>query len=269
MPKIRQPSFYHQQINLQLWWMTAVLIALNAGLYLWQISTGVDPQQPSVTDALIWGADYSPLTFLEEPERLFTSIFFHFGFIHLALNMWALYIFGHIAEQIFGRFYFLSLYLLCGLSGSLLSSWLSIHNSYAFLQQHNLALLPHLNAGASGAVMGIGGALTILSFFPPLPDQSFILLKRTLLLVIGLNFGIGLLTPNINNAAHLGGLLMGALLGLIWMLLQQKQHPKLAIICGFCFGTLTVIAAYLYCQHLVVGIEPLWHAILEQMRLLN
>lgn len=267
MPEMRQPPFYRQQINVQLWWITAVLIALNVGLYLWQISTGVDSSQPSTLDALVWGADYPPLTFLEEPERLFTSIFFHFGFIHLALNMWALYLFGNVAEQLFGRFYFLGMYLLCGLSGSLLSSWLSIQDSYAFLQQHNTALLPHLNAGASGAVMGIGGALTVLSFFPPLPNQPFILFKRTLLMVIGLNLAIGMLMPNINNAAHLGGIFMGALLGLIWIVLQKKHYPILAIISGLSLGSVFVIAAYLYCQHLVVGIEPLWHAILEQMRL--
>lgn len=68
--------------------------------FLWQVLTGVNISSPSLVDAIHWGADYAPLTFLEEPTRLFTSMFFHFGFIHLMLNMWALYIFGSVAEQL-------------------------------------------------------------------------------------------------------------------------------------------------------------------------
>lgn len=53
---------------------------------------GMDVSQPSTRDAILWGADYAPLTYLAEPMRLFSSMFFHFGLIHLMLNMWALYI---------------------------------------------------------------------------------------------------------------------------------------------------------------------------------
>ena len=98
------PPLIQKKIEVQLWWLTAVFIAINVGLFLWQALTGVNISSPSLADAIHWGADYAPLTFLEERARLFTSMFFHFGFIHLMLNMWALYIFGSVAEQLFGRF---------------------------------------------------------------------------------------------------------------------------------------------------------------------
>ncbi|MEB3754041.1 rhomboid family intramembrane serine protease [Acinetobacter sp. MD2(2019)] len=265
MSEIQPPSFSHPHISLALWWITAALIALNVALFLWQIATGVDSSQPNIQDSLAWGADYPPLTWLGQPLRLLSSIFFHFGFIHLALNMWALYIFGHIAEQLYGRFYFMVLYIFSGLAGSLLSAYLSMQDSYEFLKTENFALLPHLSAGASGAVMGLGAALTVLAFFPPLPNQAYILVKRTLLMVLGLNLAIGTFMPNINNAAHIGGMLMGAILSGVWMLLQRQNRPKLAPMFGTLLACAITWASYRYCQHFAVGLEPLWQALVEHL----
>jgi len=138
--------------------ITLLLIVINVGLFAIQVLSGVNITDPSTLDTLRWGADYAPLTFLEEPYRLFTSMFFHFGIIHLMMNMWALYVFGDVAEKTFGRFYFLGLYILAGLMGSLLSGYLDIRNSYELLQNFDQKLIPHVSAGASGAVMGLGGA---------------------------------------------------------------------------------------------------------------
>ena len=199
---------------MQDWWLTALFIAINVGLFLWQTFSGVNVSDPSLPDAIRWGADYAPLTFLEEPTRLFTSMFFHFGLIHLMLNMWALYIFGSVAEQLLGRFYYLGLYILAGLMGSLLSGFIDIQNTFELLQHPDAALFPRVSAGASGAVMGIGGALTLLSLLPVLAKQAFILDKKTLVMVMAINLMIGFTMSGINNAAHLGGLLMGAVANL-------------------------------------------------------
>ncbi|NNH00948.1 rhomboid family intramembrane serine protease [Acinetobacter sp. ANC 5414] len=252
--------------EVHLWWLTALFIAINIGLFLWQVLTGVNITSPSLVDAIHWGADYAPLTFLEEPTRLFTSMFFHFGLIHLMLNMWALYIFGSVAEQLFGRFYYLGLYVLAGLMGSLLSGFIDIQNTFELLQTNDPKLFPTVSAGASGAVMGLGGALTVLSLLPILPKQRFILDKKTLVMVMGINLFIGFTMPGINNAAHIGGMLMGAVLAAIWYVGQRIHKPRLGFILGLGVGVVTCSVFYDYCMQQVQILEPVWRQILATMR---
>jgi len=252
--------------EVHLWWLTAVFIAINVGLFLWQVLSGVNITAPSLVDAIHWGADYAPLTFLEEPIRLFSSMFFHFGFIHLMLNMWALYIFGSVAEQLLGRFYYLGLYILAGLMGSLLSGLIDIHNTFELLQSNDVRLLPTVSAGASGAVMGLGGALTVLSLLPMLPKQRFILDKKSLVMVMGINLLIGFTIPGINNAAHIGGMLMGAVLTVIWYTGQRIHQPNLAFIAGLAVGIISCYLLYTYCMQQVQILEPVWRQILAAMR---
>lgn len=262
------PPTRQQKINLQLWWITCVLLSMNIGLFLIQISTGVDASRPSTASALFWGADYAPLTFLSEPFRLISSMFFHFGMIHLMLNMWALYLFGSVAEQLFGRVYFLGLYFFSGLMGSLFSGYLDIQNSLQLLQQANLSaeLLPRVSAGASGAVMGLGASLTLLSVFPVLRTQKFILDKKTLLLMLALNLFIGFMTAGINNAAHLGGMCMGAFLALCWYIAEKYQYAWLRVT-ALIVAAAICIALYQYCLMLVEHLRPLWSELLQLMGL--
>ena len=265
MAELSPPSI-QSKLEVHLWWLTAVFIAINVGLFLWQVLTGVNITSPSLVDAIHWGADYAPLTFLEEPTRLFTSMFFHFGLIHLMLNMWALYIFGSVAEQLFGRFYYLGLYILAGLMGSLLSGFIDIQNTFQLLQTNDPKLFPTVSAGASGAVMGIGGALTILSLLPILPKQRFILDKKTLVMVMGINLFIGFTMPGINNAAHIGGMLMGAVLATIWYMGQRLHKPNLGFMLGLGVGLIACYGFYDYCMQQVQVLEPIWRQILAAMR---
>lgn len=266
MSKLSPPTVKHH-VNLQLWWLTALLITSNVALFLWQISTGMDASRPSIQDALAWGADYAPLSFLVEPFRLLSSMFFHFGLIHLMLNMWALYLFGNIAEQMFGRLYFLSLYILAGFMGSLLSGFLDLQNSLSMLQNAalNAEQLPKVGAGASGAVMGLGAALTIISLLPVMKAQRFLLDKKTLMLVMGINLFIGWMTAGINDAAHIGGMLMGAVLGGAWYLSVRFNKPVLAWF-GLGLGIVLCGALYSYCLLLLEVVAPLWQELLAAMR---
>jgi len=83
-----------------------------------------------------------------EYYRLFTSMFLHFGVVHLALNMYSLYLLGPVLEQAFGQPRFGAAYLLSGLGGATLSYLLGTQNELA--------------AGASGAVFGLFGAFYVL-----------------------------------------------------------------------------------------------------------
>lgn len=262
---MQQPLFYRSKLNIHLWWLSAVVIIINILLYLYQISHGVDSADPKLTDAIKWGADYAPLTLLLQPERLFTAMFFHFGFIHLALNMWALYIFGQVVEQIYGRIYFCIIYIFSGIFGNLLTDMISIYNSQIAMNTHHFSneLLPHVSAGASGAVMGLGGALTVLAYLPSHASYPFILSKKSLMIVMLLNLAIGIFTPNINNIAHLSGFAMGALLTLIWYITKQKFNLVMAKICGLVFALGMCLSLYVYCIYYSKTVLELWQALLS------
>lgn len=246
--------------------ITLLLIMINVGLFAWQIFSGVDISNPATLDAIQWGADYAPLTYIEEPIRLFTSTFFHFGLVHLMLNMWALYIFGHVAEKTFGSVYFLGLYLLAGIMGSLLSGYIDIRNSYELLSAFDQSLLPRVSAGASGAVMGLGGALALLSLLPPLPRQKFILDGKSLLIILALNIGMGFMISGINNAAHIGGMLMGATLALIWYLMRKFNISHIVNIIVIVLATVATYLFYQYNLSYIQPIQPLWLEMLSQSK---
>ena len=179
-----------------------------------------------------------------------------------------IYIFGSIAEQMLGRAYFIALYVLAGVMGSLLSGYMSIQDSYALLAGGvaNASLLPSVSAGASGAVMGIGAALTVLAVLPVLPRQRFILDKKSLLIIMAINLAMGFSISGINNAAHMGGMLMGILLSLFWYMGQKWQKTKLINVIAVVAATLLCYGFYLYCHSLVAEIAPLWQELIRMMQ---
>lgn len=262
---MQQPLFYRSKFNIQLWWLSALFIIINTLLYLYQISHGVDSATPTLIDAINWGADYPPLTLLIQPKRLVTAMFFHFGFIHLALNMWALYIFGHVVEQIYGRIYFCIIYFFSGIFGNLLTDVVSIYNSHIAVntQQYSSTLLPHVSAGASGAVMGLGGALTILAYLPSHASYPFILSKKSLIMVMLLNLAIGIFNPSINNSAHIAGFTMGALLTLIWYIAKEKLNIISSKIFGFIVALGICVGLYIYCLSYSHTILKFWRVLLD------
>ncbi len=50
-----QPPHINRKLNVQTWWLTALLILINVGLFVWQIATGVDISDPAMKDAIHWG----------------------------------------------------------------------------------------------------------------------------------------------------------------------------------------------------------------------
>lgn len=201
------------------WWLTALLIALNVGLFLVQFLNGVSPLEPSVHDLIVWGADFAPLTLGTENWRLLSSMFLHIGVVHLAVNMWALYLLGIYAEFYYGRIWYLGVYLLAGIAGNLVTNFINLYE--ASLQSQKLLLLqaqpfiPSVSAGASGAIMGVGAALLVAAIWPkPELPVPYRLNKNGLIMLMLLNLGIGIFLAGINNAAHLGGFVAGLMLAI-------------------------------------------------------
>lgn len=168
-----------------------------------------------------WGANFSVFTLSGEYWRLFTSMFLHVNAIHITLNMLALWSLGEILERKLGTQYFIAVYMLAGLAGSLLSAI-----------SHSDIL--YLSCGASGAIMGLFGVAVVYSIKHP--GEDGFTLKR-LGLNVALIFGLGTMA-NVDNMAHLGGLITGLLMTL-WLLLPNLS--SLAKRSGSILASLLVI----------------------------
>ncbi|MFT5096531.1 MAG: rhomboid protease GluP, partial [Psychrobacter okhotskensis] len=139
--------------------VTTLLLASFIGLFVMQLVTGVDANNPS-TEALVkWGANALPLTMMDDPWRLASSAFLHIGLMHLLFNGFAMYFFGQIAEPMFGSAKFLALFLLAAIGGNLLNNYVTWQSIIEGTGQ------PGISAGASGGIMGIGAALLIAAMF--------------------------------------------------------------------------------------------------------
>ena len=176
-------------------WGTYGLLAVNVLVWLAMTLAG-GSDNPQVL--LNFGAKYGPAILAGEYWRLFTPMFLHIGFLHLAFNSYALYILGPEVERFFGHTRFLVIYLLTGILSSVAS----------YLFDSSLA------AGASGAIFGLVGALTAFYYAGRQVlgklGQSRL---NNLLGVVVINLLIGFTVPNIDNWAHLGGLVSGLLIG--------------------------------------------------------
>ena len=127
--------------------------------------------------------------------------FFGQSLAHLFFNMYALYLCGPIVERWYGPARFLLFYLLCAAGGSLAS--------FVFGAE-----VP--SVGASGAIFGLFGLLLAANRFHRPVDRSSRMLVGQLGFLILVNIVFGLAIPNIDNAAHLGGLATGLWIGTVW-----------------------------------------------------
>jgi membrane associated rhomboid family serine protease len=172
--------------------VTKALIAVNVGVFLLQLSQGGTLNSPQ-GDIYARGALYGPLVAEGEWWRLFTSAFLHANLIHLGLNMLFLWWIGSPVEQAIGRWRYLLLYLVSGLSGS----------AGALLFTPNA-----VTVGASGALFGILGAAFVFE------QQRNYVLGGGALTIIVLNLALTFTISNISIGGHLGGLAGGALAAL-------------------------------------------------------
>ena len=128
-----------------------------------------------------------------EYYRLLTGMFLHANIIHLLFNMYALYIIGSQLEGFLGRYKYLAVYLLSGLGGSVLSIFFT--NSFS--------------VGASGAIFGLLGSLLYFGYHYRVYLETVV--KSQIIPLILINLFIGFSIPDIDNSAHIGGLIGGIL----------------------------------------------------------
>ncbi|GAB3226282.1 rhomboid family intramembrane serine protease [Glycomyces halotolerans] len=135
--------------------------------------------------------------------RLLTSMFMHYGAIHLLFNMVVLWILGRVLERDLGSLRFLAVYLLSGLTGSVAT--------YLFAS-------PEIwSAGASGAIYGLFGALIVV-------NRRLSRDNTGLFVLLGLNLALTFIVPSISITGHLGGLVGGLLTGAVLSLTPRTQR---------------------------------------------
>ncbi|MBC7827777.1 MAG: rhomboid family intramembrane serine protease [Chitinophagaceae bacterium] len=193
---------------------TPLLIDINIVLFILMVVFSGDLASildPDTQLLLQWGANYKPLTVNGEMWRLFTCIFEHIGIIHLAMNMYALFSVGIFLEQLLGKTRFITAYFVSGISASLISLWW--HDNV-------------VSAGASGAIFGMYGVFLALLLTNIIEKETRKAMLSSIVIFIGYNLLFGM-KAGVDNAAHIGGLVSGMFIGLVYYFSLQQNANKL------------------------------------------
>lgn len=195
--------------------VTYSIIAVTAVIWVLQILPVVGG---AVTNALA----YAPVLTVEQPWRMLTAALVHSdrSVVHLLFNMFTLFIFGRILEPTIGRARFGALYAISALGGSAA-----------------VLLLDPLGAvvGASGAVFGLMGATLVI-------QRGLGGNATGLLILIGLNLVSGFFIPNVSWQGHLGGVIAGALVGLVYIRTRGPRRRTAQVLLTIGVALLIVVA---------------------------
>lgn len=178
--------------------VSLTLIGLNVLAFVLTMATGGNTGQLFQSGAMLSSTVFTQsgeiLTGVADGDywRLITSTFLHQDILHIAFNMYALYLFGPFVERALGTVRFIAAYLTVAMLGSVFVYLLAAPNA--------------LTIGASGAVFGLFG-LALMLLIKAKQDV------RTLLVLLGINAFIGFAASGISWQAHLGGFIGGVILG--------------------------------------------------------
>ena len=218
------------------YFITPILLNLNLLVFILMVLMGVNAFNPDGESLIRWGANFKPVTTAGEPWRLLTNCFLHIGILHLLMNMYALVFIGVILEPYLGKIRFAAAYLLTGVGASVASLW-----------WHDMTI----SAGASGAIFGMYGV------FLALLTTDFIHkdVRKSLLTSISVFVGYNLLNGlkgGIDNAAHIGGLLSGLIIGYALIPSLKKPH-----VFRLKLNAILLLTVFMFCtSFMVYNITP-------------
>lgn len=191
--------------------VTSLVLDANILVFMVMLASGLHILYPNGLEMLEWGANRRSEVLSGEWWRIFTSMFIHAGVVHLILNIYALVLASLFVEPVLGPLRYTIIYFVSGVGGSIVS----------ILWNDNI-----VSVGASGAIFGLFGAILTLTFsgITLLGDRKTILLLFAPYVVINLLAG---LTGGIDNAAHIGGLITGALAATIVSKLMPMENAEI------------------------------------------
>jgi rhomboid protease GluP len=191
-------------------WAMPVVIAACVLVWIANVASGMSAFAPDSADLYRWGGNATSAVQAGQWWRLVTAMFLHGGVAHLAFNMFALWEAGKLVSRLFGNRGFLLIYFGSGIAGGALSM--------------HFAAQTHVAVGASGAIFGVAGALlaAVLQHrgqFPPARSKQ---LLTGLGIFIAYSLLNGFAKQGIDNAAHVGGLGAGLVIG--WLLIEKLDN---------------------------------------------
>jgi rhomboid protease GluP len=232
-PVMRTPWVRRGESSISL---TQIIFGVNAAVFLGMALAGSTIMDFPVRELVRWGANVGPLTLQGEWWRLLTCVFVHGGIIHIGFNMWCLWSLGALAESLYGRWTYLAIYLICGVGSSLTSVFWH----------------PYVpSVGASGAIFGLAGALIAAfklgEFSVPRAALSGTL--RSLGVFVFYNLIFGAVIGTTDNAAHIGGLVTGLIVGALVALLAPLQEHAPRRVALFLVVTLALAGGAMALAH--------------------
>ena len=174
--------------------VTYILICINILIFILTAFLSKNIYNIDSYTLIALGAKVNVLINNGQPWRLITCAFLHGGLAHIAFNMYALKIIGSEVEYVYGKVKYISIYLISALGGSVFS--------YLFNADS-------ISVGASGAIFGLLGAMIIFGIrHKNKIGKAYIM---NLFKVLLINIFIGVTLSNIDNGAHIGGLVFGCI----------------------------------------------------------
>ena len=174
--------------------------------------------EPALRDGYYYKTSETIFSF-DHIHRLLTANYLHGGLMHIMFNMLALHSLGEVIENLIGKVKFFIAYTLSGIGGTILSSSMNI-----YLKPNSL----NFSVGASGAVFGIAACLVVLAVYRRNRGMDFIyqINYQPLVIMLGLNLVMGQMVDRIDNWGHIGGLVTGALVGLVYIFQLEKRNLR-------------------------------------------
>ena len=225
----KESSFIHFFIPRKGFIATPVLIDINILVFILMAATGAGILEPSTLALLNWGADFVPLTLTGDWWRAVTCNFVHIGAFHLLMNMYAFIYIGIWLEHLIGTRRMFVSYLLTGLCSAVFSLYMHAET---------------ISTGASGSIFGLYGIFLAFLLFHRIERSQRKALLTSILIFVGYNLIYGI-RAGVDNAAHIGGLLSGFLLGFIYVFGERMKKPEAGRTVSI-IGELIIFSVFLF-----------------------
>lgn len=228
--------------------MTRATLAVIAGIFaiVGIAAGGMNFLAPSAYTTMHFGATYAPMIWEGQWWRFWTGFLLHADLVHLGFNAYGLWIVGPLIENTFGKIRYLSALILTGLASTLTQIFWTFYSPELY---HMIPGLDASDAGSfSASLVGISGALTGfigmgIAAGHKVQNEQGTRIRNAMLQWMGFIIVSGLLIPEVSNAAHIGGFLLGLGLGYVWPLKNRAGKTQGMLHLGLATALLVSLCA--------------------------